>query len=121
VVSNQAIVAAQNPVALGGYSEPEPDIALLHWRADDYEQSHPYPEDILLIIEVSAGALRYDRDVKVPLYANHGIPDSLATRYSAEATGNLPRSDQGSISATGLSPHRLNRADSLSRRRDRLG
>ena len=75
VVGNHAIVAAQNPVALGGYSEPEPDIALLRWRADDYEQSHPHPEDVLLTIEVSAGALRYDRDVKVPLYANDGIPE----------------------------------------------
>lgn len=75
VVGNQAIVAAQNPVALGGYSEPEPDIALLRWRADDYELSHPHPEDVLLLIEVSDSTLRYDRDVKVPLYAKSGIPE----------------------------------------------
>jgi Uma2 family endonuclease len=75
VVGSQAIVAAQNPVALGDYSEPEPDIALLRWRADDYEQSHPHPEDVLLLIEVSDTTLRYDRDVKVPLYASHGVPE----------------------------------------------
>ncbi len=60
---------------LSGYSEPEPDIALLRWRADDYEQSHPHPEDVLLLIEVSDSTLRYDRDVKIPLYAKNGIPE----------------------------------------------
>ena len=50
VIGDKAIVSAQNPVVLGGYSEPEPDIALLRWRADDYEQSHPHPEDVLLLI-----------------------------------------------------------------------
>ncbi|HRD68443.1 MAG TPA: Uma2 family endonuclease, partial [Candidatus Competibacter sp.] len=38
VVGDKAIVAAQDPVVLSGYEEPQPDIALLRWRADDYEQ-----------------------------------------------------------------------------------
>ena len=75
VVGNKAIVAVQNPVVLSGYTEPQPDLAILRWRADDYEQSNPHPEDVLLIIEVSDSTLRYDRDVKVPLYAHHGIPE----------------------------------------------
>ena len=75
IVGDKAIVSAQNPVVLGGYSEPEPDIALLRWRADDYVQSHPHPEDVLLLIEVSDSTLRYDRDVKIPLYAKNGIPE----------------------------------------------
>ena len=75
IVGDKAIIAAQNPVALGGYSEPELDIALLRWRADDYVQSHPHPEDVLLLIEVSDSTLRYDHDVKIPLYAKNGIPE----------------------------------------------
>ena len=75
VIGDKAIIAAQDPVVLSGYSEPEPDIALLRWRADDYEQSHPHPEDVLLLIEVSDSTLRYDRDVKIPLYAKNGIPE----------------------------------------------
>ncbi len=75
VVGDKAIVAAQNPVVLSGYAEPQPDLAILRWRADDYEQSNPHPEDVLLLIEVSDSTLRYDRDVKIPLYANHGIPE----------------------------------------------
>ena len=75
VVDDKAIIAAQDPVVLGNYEEPEPDIALLRWRDDDYEQMHPRPEDVLLLIEVSDSTLRYDRDVKVPLYAKNGIPE----------------------------------------------
>jgi Uma2 family endonuclease len=29
----------------------------------------------LLVIEVSDTTLRYDRDVKAPLYARHGVPE----------------------------------------------
>ena len=75
VVGDKAIVAAQNPVVLSGYAEPQPDISILRWRADDYEQSNPHPEDVLLLIEVADSTLRYDRDVKIPLYAKNGIPE----------------------------------------------
>jgi Uma2 family endonuclease len=36
---------------------------------------HPQPSDLLLVIEVSDSTLRFDRLVKVPLYARHGIPE----------------------------------------------
>ena len=65
----------RNPVALSGYEEPQPDVALLRWRDDYYRTAHPHAEDVLLIIEISDSTLRYDRDVKVPLYAKNGIPE----------------------------------------------
>lgn len=71
----KAVVAGQNPVVLGGYEEPQPDIALLRWREDYYRTAHPHAEDVLLIIEISDTTLRYDRDVKVPLYAKNGVPE----------------------------------------------
>lgn len=74
-VGRQAVVSVQNPVILDDYSEPLPDITLLKRRSDFYKSSHPRPEDVLLIIEVSDTTLRYDREVKVPLYARHGIPE----------------------------------------------
>ncbi len=70
-----AIVDMQNPVALNAYSEPQPDIVLLKPCADFYERSHPGPSDILLIIEVSDSTLRYDRETKIPLYAQAGIAE----------------------------------------------
>lgn len=74
-VGDAAIVSAQDPVVLGDYSEPQPDVALLRPREDFYASSHPQPEDILLIVEVSDTTLRYDREVKVPLYARHNVPE----------------------------------------------
>jgi Uma2 family endonuclease len=72
---DSAIVAVQNPVRLNHFSEPEPDIALLRPRPDFYTSAHPTPNDVFLIVEVSDSTLRYDRDIKTPLYAKHGIPE----------------------------------------------
>jgi Uma2 family endonuclease len=35
----------------------------------------PAAADVLLIVEVSDSTLEYDRDVKIDLYARHGIPE----------------------------------------------
>jgi Uma2 family endonuclease len=75
VVGSQALVTVQRPVRLNYRSEPQPDIALVKPRADFYSSAHPSPSDVLLIIEVSDTTLRYDRDVKLPLYASHAIPE----------------------------------------------
>ena len=74
-LSGRAIVAVQNPIRLSRYQEPQPDIALLRRRSDFYTDSHPGPEDVLLVIEVSDTTLAYDRDTKVPMYAAAGIPE----------------------------------------------
>ncbi len=68
-----AIVAVQNPIVLGDLSEPQPDIAVLRPRADFYEHAHPRANDVLLLIEVADTTAHYDREVKIPLYARHGI------------------------------------------------
>ena len=64
-----AIVAAQNPVALHEYSEPEPDVAVIRPPDSVYEDRHPEPADIFFLIEVADTSVRFDRDSKVPLYA----------------------------------------------------
>jgi len=74
-VGDRGIVNVQNPVRLSRHSEPEPDLALLRPRADFYRTAHPTPADTLLAIEVSHPTLAYDRDVKAPLYARHGIAE----------------------------------------------
>ncbi|HLO85815.1 MAG TPA: Uma2 family endonuclease [Nostocaceae cyanobacterium] len=67
------IISVQYPILLSDLSEPQPDIALLKRRADFYETGHPQPQDILLLIEVADSSIEYDRDVKIPLYAESGI------------------------------------------------
>jgi Uma2 family endonuclease len=74
-LAGRALISQQNPVHLGAYSEPQPDITVLRYRDDFYEKSHPRPEDVLLLTEIADTTIRYDRDVKIPLYARHGIPE----------------------------------------------
>lgn len=75
MLGRRVVVSVQNPVRLSDRSEPEPDIALLKPRADFYTESHPRPDDVMLIVEVSHSTVEYDRDVKTPLYAEAGIPE----------------------------------------------
>ncbi|CAG1020624.1 hypothetical protein MTYM_00401 [Methylococcales bacterium] len=72
---NKAIVSVQNPIRLNPHSEPQPDIALLRYRKDFYRHTRPGPEDVLLLIEVADSSLRFDQEIKLPLYARHGIPE----------------------------------------------
>jgi Uma2 family endonuclease len=74
-VEGKATVRVQNPVRLSRYSEPQPDLALLRRRDDFYRERHPQPDDVLLVVEIAASSLRFDRKKKVPLYARHGIPE----------------------------------------------
>lgn len=71
----KVVVGVQDPVRLGAYSEPQPDVALLKPRADFYASAHPGPEDVLLVVEVAESSAAYDLEVKIPLYARAGIPE----------------------------------------------
>jgi Uma2 family endonuclease len=81
---NEATIRGQNPVVLGGYSEPQPDLALLRPRADFYAAGHPGPADILLLVEVADTTAASDRRVKVPLYARNGVPEVWLVDLEAE-------------------------------------
>ena len=70
-----AVLSVQSPLRLGSHDEPQPDIMLLRPRADDYATAHPGPSDVLLVIEVAASSLRFDRTTKLPLYARHEVPE----------------------------------------------
>lgn len=71
----RAVVAVQNPLRLAPDSEPQPDILLLHPRDDFYESRHPTAQEVYLLVEISDSSLGYDRAVKLPLYAESGIPE----------------------------------------------
>jgi len=79
-----AVVAAQNPLRLDDLTEPEPDVAVLAWRADHYSGRHPEARDVYLLVEVSESSLAFDREVKLPLYARHGIPEVWIVDVLAE-------------------------------------
>lgn len=74
-VAGRAIVSAQGPCRLDLWSEPQPDVLLLAEREDFYAEGHAGPEDILLLVEVSHSTLRFDREVKLPKYAQTGVAE----------------------------------------------
>ena len=48
---------------------------LLEPRDDFYESVAAETSDVLLLIEVASSSLRYDTSVKLPLYAERGVPE----------------------------------------------
>jgi Uma2 family endonuclease len=74
-LSGRALAAIQNPVRLSDISEPQPDVAVIRPRADDYTKSHPAPADVLLLIEVAHASAGIDRGIKRDVYARYGIAE----------------------------------------------
>lgn len=75
LISDQVLLSVQNPIRIGEYYEPQPDVTVLRpserYRAGEL----PEPQDVLVLIEVSDTSLPHDRTVKLPLYARAGIPE----------------------------------------------
>lgn len=71
-LANRGIVSIQNPVVLSE-SMPQPDVVVFKHRDDFYAGGRPKPADVLLLVEVAETSLRFDREVKLPLYAEAGI------------------------------------------------
>ena len=84
-VGEQASVRVQGSIRLSQWSEPEPDVVLLRPRADFYRGEFALGTDTLLVIEVSDTTLKYDRDIKVPLYARHGAPEAWVVDVNGKA------------------------------------
>lgn len=74
-LGEEVIVRVQNPIRLHDYTEPIPDLALVRWRDDFYEQQHPIPSEVLIVIEVANTSLVGNRKEKLPRYAAAGIPE----------------------------------------------
>ena len=75
IVGDRAIVGVQGSVRLDEYDEPQPDLYLLRPKDDFYASGHAGPADIFLIIEVADSSLKYDRTIKLDLYAETGVPE----------------------------------------------
>lgn len=75
LLGDRGIISVQNPIRLNNYSEPQPDLVVLNYRPDFYENKIPQPTEINLLIEVSDSTLKYDQDIKLPLYAQSNISE----------------------------------------------
>ncbi|HWK88986.1 MAG TPA: Uma2 family endonuclease [Longimicrobium sp.] len=74
LLGREVVVSIQNPLQLEG-SQPLPDVALLHPRADGYADDLPRPADCLLVVEVADTSFLLDRNSKRVAYARAGIPE----------------------------------------------
>jgi Uma2 family endonuclease len=74
-------VRAHSPFAADDYSEPEPDVSVS--LRDDGPYHHP--TKLLLLIEVADSSLRKDRRVKLPIYAEAGVPEYWIVDVNAQA------------------------------------
>jgi Uma2 family endonuclease len=72
---DSAIVRIQGSVQLNLYNEPQPDIVLLKPKDDFYAKDGASPPDIILIVEMADSSLKYDRGLKVELYAEMGVAE----------------------------------------------
>ncbi|KAB8330781.1 Uma2 family endonuclease [Scytonema tolypothrichoides VB-61278] len=73
LVGERVILRGQQPIIIPNYNEPEPDRVIAQNRDDDYLGAHPSPTDILLLIEIADSSLKYDQEVKLPIYAQAGV------------------------------------------------
>src|SRR5688500_16701703 len=88
-------VQTQQPVTLPPYNEPEPDAAIVIGTEDDYLGRKPGAADVTCVVEVADSSLKYDRTVKLAIYADSGIGvyfiinlrDRVVERYSEPQPG----------------------------------
>ncbi len=67
-------VTREDPIRVGGASQPEPDPAVVRGRSRDYAQRHPDAAQVALVVEVAESSLNLDRSEKLRAYAAGGIP-----------------------------------------------
>lgn len=75
MLAGKAIISIQNPIDLGEFSEPEPDLVICQMDEHYYRTRKITPEDIYLLIEVADTTLEKDREVKLPIYASSNIAE----------------------------------------------
>jgi hypothetical protein len=98
VVPTEFEIRTQLPITLPT-SEPEPDAVVARGPEVRYDDSHPKPGDIAIVIEVSHASLAFDQGPKLLLYAAAklpvywivNIPDQRVEVYSNPRIGRVPK------------------------------
>jgi len=75
----KAKIRTQGSIRTDEYSELEPDITVLRYDENFYNEKQPTAKDILLIIEVAVFTATSDRTIKKKKYASVGIPEYWIT------------------------------------------
>ena len=81
-VAGRAVVRVQHSVHAGARSVPEPDVAVVAGRHDDYVRARP--KTALLVVEVAKSSLVRDRRRKARIYATADIPEYWIVNLRAD-------------------------------------
>ena len=84
-LGDRAVVWPQSPIRLSSHTEPQPDVALLGPRSDRYLSAPARGDDVLLAVEVADTSYRYDRGVKLGLYARAGVREVWIVDLAGDA------------------------------------
>jgi Uma2 family endonuclease len=109
-VRGKAIVRSQLPVQLSDDTLPQPDLALLKFRADRYIEQHPLPADVLLAVEVADSSIDYDFGRKLKLYARYGVQEvwvlnvQTGTLHFFRGRTDVGYREEGTTRKTGVLP-----------------
>jgi Uma2 family endonuclease len=75
-------------------SEPEPGLAVVRGEIDDYEERHPDPRDVALVVEISKSSLAEDRKLaetfgaaEIPIYWIVNLVQRQLEVYSRPTNG----------------------------------
>ncbi len=75
LLPDDCLPRTQKPITIPSReSETEPDLAIVAGPEDRYDDEHPFPRDVLLIVEVASTSLDEDRGEKRECYAASRIP-----------------------------------------------
>lgn len=75
LLGDSAQVRSSKPITLSNQSEPEPDLAIVQRLEAEYDEHHPYSDNIFWLIEYSNSSLSKDLVTKTEVYADAGIPE----------------------------------------------
>ena len=67
-------LTVEAPIRVPEFDEPEPDLAIVRGTRAQYEDGHPGPADVGILIEVADTTLDRDRGEKESAYARGGVP-----------------------------------------------
>ena len=73
IFSEGFFVSTQCPLNVSEISDPEPDVAVIEGKPEDFKDA--LPKTAALVIEIADSSLPYDRTEKASLYAKAGVPD----------------------------------------------
>ena len=73
LLDDTVAIDVQNPIQVNERTQVYPDLMLIPSARSS--RMVPVPTDVLLVVEVSDSTIGLDRRIKVPVYAEAGIPE----------------------------------------------